>query len=207
MAGNPELIAYYRAHHDERVYGTSSVKQIRYIRPWVRLRRPASILDYGAGQGRLTELLPAAVKHRYDPAIPEIAALPAQPVDLLINVDVLEHIEEHDLDAVLDEMRRAASEAIIIIDTIKAKRILQDGRNAHVTLRPHTWWLERLRRHFPDVEAIPTARSSRAGFKTWKGSLVERARFRLLWLGETVLYLAQRSIGRHKSLWRLPKGA
>jgi hypothetical protein len=170
VTGDPKLIEEYRRIHAERAYGNSSVKNLRFIRPEIQLLRPKSVLDYGCGQSKLIDQLelgyPAEL-HRYDPAIPDYGIKPSRPVDLLINIDVLEHIEEADLDDVIGEMRSLCRHAIIIIDTKPAVTLLADGRNAHVTLKPRTWWHQRLAKHFGHLEPIATVRRSRAGFKTW----------------------------------------
>ena len=202
MTGNPELIDQYRRIHASAAYGTTSVKNLRFIRPEIQLLRPATVLDYGCGQSKLIDLLelgyPASLV-RYDPAIPAIAQKPSGLFDLLINVDVLEHIEETDLDAVLSEMRGFCHDALIIIDTRPAKKLLSDGRNAHVTIRPHDWWRERLSRHFSHLEAVGTVRRSRAGFRTWSRKPGDAARFLRLRAAENVRHLASRLTGRHKS--------
>jgi hypothetical protein len=131
---------------------------------------PTSILDYGCGQSRLLEAL--ALGHsvelmRYDPAIPAYAKKPEKPADLLINIDVLEHVEEKDLDEVLSEMSSLCRHAIIIVDTKPAAAILPNGANAHATVRSHAWWRQRLTPFFPVLLPIAVARRSRAGFKTW----------------------------------------
>lgn len=204
MAGNADLITYYETTHAERIYGTSSVKHIPFVRPWVHVRQPRSIIDYGCGQSHFTDLLklgPQVRTVRYDPAIPDYAALPTESFDLLINIDVLEHIEEADVDTVLAEMRALSPNAIIIIDTKAAHHTLPDGRNAHVTLRPHAWWHKKLSQHFDHVEPISTRRSSRAGFKTWPSTVSERLRYRALRAAEAAGYYARRLVGRHKTQW------
>ena len=199
MTGNPELIDQYREIHASRVYGATSVKNLRFLRPEIRLLRPQSILDYGCGQSRLLEALELGYpveRRRYDPAIPDYAEKPSAPADLLINVDVLEHIEEADLDTVLAEMRALCREAIIIVDTKPAKAVLPDGRNAHVTLRPRAWWQAKISEHFGPLSPIATVRSSRAGFKTWRRTPVETLRYALMRAAETAVYYLQRLAGR-----------
>jgi len=176
LAGNPELIEQYRQIHAARVYGDTSVKNLRFIRADIQLLAPRSILDYGCGQSPLLDALqlghPVELV-RYDPAVPAWSTKPHSPVDLLLNVDVLEHVEERDLDAVLADMAALCRNAMIIIDTRPASAILPDGRNAHVTVRPHAWWRARLARHFPQLYPLATARSTRAGFKTWSRTRVQ----------------------------------
>ncbi|MGI9382588.1 MAG: methyltransferase domain-containing protein [Methyloligellaceae bacterium] len=180
MVGDPELIEQYAHIHASRVYGATSVKNLRFLRPEIRLRRPRSILDYGCGQSRLLDELDLGypvILHRYDPAIPDYAKKPEGAVDLLLNIDVLEHIEEEDLDRVLAEMRAACRDAIIIVDTRPASAILPDGRNAHVTLRPPAWWRDKLAEVFGSLEPVRTVRRSRAGFKTWRRGSAETLRY------------------------------
>lgn len=197
MTGNPKLIEQYRRIHETTAYGNTSVKNLRFLRPEVRLLRPQSILDYGCGQSRLLEELDldySAELVRYDPAIPGYARKPSKIFDLLVNVDVLEHIEECDLDAVLAEMRSLCRDAIIIIDTKPASKLLSDGRNAHVTLKPHDWWRNRLLGHFERLEPVKAARRSRAGFKTWSRTPGQTVKYYAMRAGESARFYASRAL-------------
>lgn len=206
MAGNADLVDYYARTHDARVYGTSSVKYIRHLRPEIAILRPRSILDYGCGQSIFLDCLDLGYEVellRYDPAIPAYAKLPEKKADLLVSIDVLEHIEEEDLDQVMTEMRASARHALIVIDTRPANHMLPDGRNAHVSLHPHDWWRERLSRHFGHLEPVRTARRSRAAFRTWPRSRAETLRYTGLRAGESLSYYARRLVGRHKRHWKV----
>ena len=199
MAGNDELIAQYREIHASQAYGDTSIKNLRFLRPEIKLLKPQSIIDYGCGQSPLLEMLdldyPVEL-HRYDPAIPAHSSKPEGKFDLLINVDVLEHIEESDLDDVISEMAGFAKNAIIIVDTAPAKLVLPDGRNAHVTLHNHAWWKERLSRHFAHLEPIATARRTRAGFKTWsRAGLADTLKYGAMRAGETMRHYGRRLTG------------
>lgn len=205
MADESSLIDYYGSVHSSRVYGTSSVKYVRFLRPQIRLLNPKSILDYGCGQSRFLESLaldPTPELLRYDPAIPDYATPPSTAAELLVNIDVLEHIDEADLDGVLSQMRSLCEEAIIVVDTSPAKHTLPDGRNAHVTLRSHDWWREQIERHFGPVFSIPVPRRSRAAFRTWQGDLGSRLRFLRYRVSENLVYYARRLVGRHKQDWK-----
>jgi hypothetical protein len=198
VTGNPGLIDQYRQVHAASIYGTTSVKNLRFLRPEIKLLKPRSILDYGCGQSRLIDMLDVGYPvelYRYDPAIPTYANKPDKVVDLLISIDVLEHIEEADLDEVLTEMRASCRNAVIVIDTKPAKAILPDGRNAHVTVRPHAWWREKLLAHFSRLEPVATVRRSRAGFKTWARTPYQSAGYLALRLGEEARYHARRLSG------------
>lgn len=165
------LIDAYRDIHGSRVYGASSARQAPFIMHDVRALRPGSIIDYGCGQSPLIDMLgvtDSVERVRYDPAIPAYSARPQRRFDLLINVDVLEHIREPDLDQILDEMRGLCRDAIIIVDTIEAKLVLPSGENAHVTIRPKPWWREKLGGHFPLLVPIAASGGRRAAFRTWR---------------------------------------
>jgi len=200
VAGNQKLIDNYRQIHAEKIYGSTAIRNLRFIRPDIEILHPKSILDYGCGQSNLMDALKLSYPvemHRYDPAIPAVSVKPEGVVDLLINVDVLEHIEEEDLDEVIGDMRVSCRNALIIIDMKAASVTLPDGRNAHVTLKPRDWWHQQLSRHFDHLEPVATARSSRAGFKTWSRSGMGDVRYYRKRLGESIRYYLKHVAGKH----------
>ena len=92
----------------------------------------------------------------YDPAFPEYG--PPRPADLLVCIDVLEHVELDHLDDVLDELARLTRKlALITVHTGPAKKALSDGRNAHLIQQWPSWWLKRLVDRFEiiHVQAVP----------------------------------------------------
>lgn len=169
-----DLIAQYRViHANSPGYGSSSSKRLPFILPYVRATGARSIIDYGCGQSALPDMLEAAadcIVTRYDPALSQYAQRPSGRFDLLVSIDVLEHIPEPDVGATLADMASLAERAIIIVDTKPAATFLPDGRNAHVTLRPAQWWAERLREAYPTVEPIAVRRRP-ASFRTWSMGL------------------------------------
>ena len=202
MVGNSKLIEEYAQIHASQVYGNTSLKNLRLIRPEIQLLKPRSIVDYGCGQSALMDRLDLGYpieRHRYDPAIPALANKPDGTVDLLINIDVLEHVEEADLDDVLADMRSLCREALIIVDTAPAKGTLPDGRNLHVTLKPHDWWRERITRHFGPLHPVRTLRRARAGFKTWQRGPKQTLQYHLMRVREDTRYYAKRIQGKHKA--------
>lgn len=202
MAGNEKLIRQYEKIHAERSYGNTSVRNLRFIRPDIKLLHPLSVIDYGCGQSDLVDQLNlgyAVETHRYDPAIPAFSKMPEKKVDLLLNVDVLEHIEEQDLDAVLSAMRAVCRNALIIVDLKEAALLLDDGRNAHVTIRPREWWEKKISQHFGKLYPVATARSSRAGFRTWERKGLEKIAYALLRVRYTLVYYFFRALG--KKVW------
>lgn len=166
-----DLIQQYRLIHSREAWGNTSVKNLPYILPYIAELRPKTIIDFGCGQSSLADELNKATGAsavRYDPAIPEFSTKPEGKFDLLVNVDVLEHIPEDELEPIIAEMASFAKDALIIIDTGPAVLVLPDGRNAHVTQHDQDWWAERLGAHYPYLEPIRVRSKRRAAFKTWK---------------------------------------
>jgi hypothetical protein len=114
------------------------------------------VLDYGCGS-RLS--LPTALHEKqlvrhgfkyqaYDPGVPKYASPPV-PAELVVCLDVLEHIEEDCIDDVLDHLATLTEAVgVFAIDTGPAVKVLSDGRNAHLLQRPPEWWLPRLMARF-----------------------------------------------------------
>ncbi len=173
-------------------------QRLPWLLPYIKLLGPWSAVDYGCGRSAVAEQVSAAVGcsvERYDPAIPEYATRPHWWSDLLINIDVLEHIEEPDIDATLRDMASLAAHAIVVIDTRPATTLLPDGRNAHVTLRAPEWWRERLRQHYPVVEPVWVWKRP-AAFITWRASRGERARIRIETAAAWLRLVARKATGR-----------
>lgn len=64
--------------------------------------------------------------------------------------DVLEHVEPDLLTNVLIDIREYADKAVyLVISTRLAAKVLADGRNAHLIVKPLDWWQEVLTQHFP----------------------------------------------------------
>lgn len=122
----------------------------------------ASIVDYGCGKGRLSTALEAAGFDvtRYDPAT--YPGDPA-PADLVVCLDVMEHVEPEHVDAVLEHIAWLARRAAYLVISLEpAVKVLTDGRNAHLTIWPADAWLGRLARYFDRIEILPHPTGGRA---------------------------------------------
>ncbi|MGF1619150.1 MAG: class I SAM-dependent methyltransferase [Rhodomicrobiaceae bacterium] len=175
------LIAQYRTLHTQNVYGASSLRRAPYILPHVKSLKAKTVLDYGCGQSALYEKIEKLGTQvtRYDPAIPSLSKKPGGKFDLVINIDVMEHLPEDEIDGFIADIASYSSNALFIIDTIPAKTILPDGQNAHLTVRPPSWWQARLKKYFPHVEPFYVRPQWRAAFRTWPYSPFERAILKL----------------------------
>jgi len=142
--------------HRNPEYGVASVHYAPIVAAILAQAHATELLDYGAGKGRLGETLRNQIKgpltiHHYDPAIPEWSASPA-PCKFVACIDVLEHIEPHLLDNVLDDLKRVtAGVGVFTVHTGAAVKVLSDGRNAHLIQQPPDWWLPKIMRRFEVV--------------------------------------------------------
>jgi FkbM family methyltransferase len=115
------------------------------------------ILDYGCGKQTLAAALPDRQVRGYDPAIPALSA-PAAPADLVVCTDVLEHVEPSCIEDVLDDLCRVTGKAALItVATRPAVKTLADGRNAHLTVKPFTWWKEHFLARFDLLDVVEEA--------------------------------------------------
>lgn len=106
------------------------------------------LLDWGCGHNvNLAKHLkvPHKVTYQaYDPGVPRFAKDPV-PAEMVACIDVLEHIEPEYLENVLDELARLAEAVIFVtVTTCAALKKLSDGRNAHLTQQPMSWWMPKL---------------------------------------------------------------
>jgi hypothetical protein len=139
--------------HRNPNYGVASLEYAPVVAQVIDTTGFSELLDYGAGKGRLGQVLDAQFErrltiHHYDPAIPEWSAAPA-PCKLVACIDVLEHIEPHLLDNVLDDLKRVTLRVgIFTVHTGPAAKVLADGRNAHLIQEPAAWWLPKIFERF-----------------------------------------------------------
>ena len=113
---------------------------------------PVSALDFGCGSMAADFLNalypgPGVMKYAYDPGVPGLESASDIPrfVDLLFCLDVMEHIPEPNVADTLRGLSHLTDHAIFIVHHWTAKAILPNGENAHVTVKPPEWWLERMR--------------------------------------------------------------
>ena len=121
-----------------------------------------TILDYGAGKASAYHSLAGAhsscaVKWMpawgesvrvtlFDPGYVPYATLPEGHFDGVISTDVLEHLAEHDVPWVLQEIfNRARGFVYASIANYPARKVLPNGENAHTCQKPMVWWEHQFR--------------------------------------------------------------
>jgi hypothetical protein len=140
--------------------GKSLRDHVTPIAALVHARRARTILDYGSGKGQLYEAFPGESPDSryktlpawdgarvtcYDPAYPPFAVPVQQQYDGVVSTDVLEHVADDDIPWLLDELFRHARHFVYAVAACyPARKVLPNGENAHVTLRPMNWWREQM---------------------------------------------------------------
>ena len=137
-----------RLHKVNNNYGSASLAHIQTIKNLMTETNTRTLSDYGAGKKNLYKgLLDLGHSNfeyfAYDPVFPEYG-LPKK-AELVCCIDVMEHIELEFLDDILDEIKDITLRfCYFSIATIPAKKVLSDGRNAHIIQQPSRWWLLKL---------------------------------------------------------------
>lgn len=110
-----------------------------------------SILDYGCGSSTLKQSFAqkGTLKHfdfrEYDPCVPGKDGKRPDKADLVVNTDVMEHIEPEFIDNVFLELyNRSLKGTLIVIATVGSKEWLTPEINAHRTVQPAEWWIKRV---------------------------------------------------------------
>lgn len=135
-------------HAANKGFGTSGQKWATAVQFLHKKFKINSILDYGCGKQTLGAALPNLNIVGYDPAIPELSKKPT-PADLVVCGDVLEHVEPEYIDMVIEDLDKLSNKiTFIVLSTRAAKKILQDGRNAHLIIEKPEWWINKFETKF-----------------------------------------------------------
>ena len=123
--------------------GHMILKYIPQIKEVIKKYNIETILDYGCGKA---EFLPKKWNvYKYDPAIPEFEKKPklGNKFDLVVCIDVLEHIPETDLPKIVKEIFDYSNKYVFCTAAVKeASKTLPNGLNAHATVQNEKWWKE-----------------------------------------------------------------
>lgn len=133
--------------------GYTCCAHVDMIASLVKKHATRTMLDYGCGKGyqylgrRIHEQWGGILPTCYDVGVRQLNAKPTGTFDGVICCDVLEHIEEHDVDAILADIFGYAKRFVFLsIACVPAKirAPLPDGRNVHVTVKPPDWWRDKI---------------------------------------------------------------
>ena len=158
-----KLENYYRKIHDEGVQGEdpkliydglSTVIFADLIKIIIKKNSLSTLLDYGSGKGNRyynksiygKKMYPPLKDYwkikptLFDPGVPY--KKPKNKIfDIVISIDVLEHIPFQDLNWVIEEIFSFAKKIVFLnIACYPANKLLPNGQNAHVSIFPPLWW-------------------------------------------------------------------
>ena len=134
-------------HAENKKYGTCGKYYLTDVVGILKDMNSQDVLDYGFGKSTLANNLPFSIK-QYDPCVDQFSDEPS-PADLVVCTDVLEHIEPEFLDNVFKHLVLLTKKrCYITANTGEAMKKLPDGRNAHLTIKPHDWWENKIKEYF-----------------------------------------------------------
>jgi len=158
---NKHLIDQYTILHNQTEgYGNGyndTTLNLDHLSNFLSVYESKMILDYGCGKGDLTKYLNKSYTcYGYDPAIEEFDnEYRGIDFDTIVCLDVLEHIPEAELDALLNNIKSYNVDSLyFIVSTRYAKTKLPDGRNCHETVKPPGWWEKLFKTTFSDKTVV-----------------------------------------------------
>lgn len=152
MLFTPKYQEQQRLLHETGTYGFGGNKKANYQRiidTLLNAFQCNSVLDYGCGPKALlgNAINPPVEYTGYDIVQPWRHA--SVPHDMVVMIDVLEHIEPDCLHDVLDHIQSLTKKVFFAsVHTAPAKKFLEDGRNAHLIQKPMAWWFPKLAARF-----------------------------------------------------------
>jgi len=154
-------------HNRNQKYGGKGDAWADRVLGYIADEGAASYLDYGCGKGNLLNEVrsrrPDLIANGYDPV-----TMPGdpKPAEFVTANDVLEHIEMKYLYRVLAHIASLTEKrALLVISQRLANKRLADGRNAHLIVKPTSWWMPRLKEHFREVVEVDPIKPSRVGIE------------------------------------------
>jgi len=137
---------------DKRAWSGGGALYVNEVIKLCRKCEATSLLDYGCGFVDMRAEIDASGQvldrtitvQSYDPGVPGRERLP-EPADVVLCVDVLEHVEPDRVQTVLKHVFALTLKcALIVISCRPAEKRLPDGRNAHLTIDTSGWWQHQL---------------------------------------------------------------
>ena len=134
--------------------GLSTISFAEIIKKIIKKNNCKTLLDYGSGKGnryfnnsKLGKISYPPLKEYWDiePTLFDPGVSYPRPIkkkfDIVISIDVLEHIPFEDLKWVINEIFEYSKDVVFInVACYPAKVLLSNGKNAHVSLFEPWWW-------------------------------------------------------------------
>lgn len=155
--------ALYEQYYRNKPSKPSVNHRLPQILAFAEKIKARSILDYGCGGYASIEGNCNLRVQSYDPAVPAYSGSP-RPADLVVCLDVLEHVEPNCIEDVIANLRRLAGKGIFLsVSCEPSTKQLPDGSPWHIFVKPEAYWRER----FKDFDALEfdAARNQLTGLK------------------------------------------
>ncbi len=145
------LAANYKMHEDSAFDGLDPLVYAPGLIQVFEEFQCKDILDYGCGGGALAKYLDLPI-YEFDICVKGKDADPT-PRDLVVCFDVLEHAEPEYLDKILAHIVSKTKKVahFVIANVPDEGKLLPDGRNPHLIVKPPEWWQWKLSQHFSFV--------------------------------------------------------
>ena len=140
--------------------GISTIPYAPIIKKIINKNNLSSLLDYGCGKGEFYENkftldnndYPSFRKFwginidLYDPCYKKHNVLIKEKTyDIVICIDVLEHIPQEDIDVVLEQISLLSKKYIFLnVGCYEAAALLPNGENAHINIQEPKWWYDKM---------------------------------------------------------------
>jgi SAM-dependent methyltransferase len=144
----------YHIQHQTHWIGESLGEYKYQIWDVIARKNVKTVLDYGCGKAHFHKLLfnnpktpgaPTVQLTPYDPAYFPFAEKPTGKFDLVLCIDVMEHVQEDQINNVLEDIFSFSDNVFLTITCYKATQTLLNGKNAHYTVKKPEWWKEKLK--------------------------------------------------------------
>ena len=155
-----DLMSGNRRNSHEAYNGQSTLAFAKLIRDIIKKNQIKTLLDYGCGKGFFydNELNIGDQNLKslrsywdikidlYDPCYEKHSQLDEKKLyDMVMSIDVLEHIPSQDIDWVLERIISKANKYVFInVACYSAVALLPTGNNAHITVKSPEWWNQKI---------------------------------------------------------------
>jgi predicted DNA-binding protein len=155
----------FHQSNEQNWAGEALAEYKHQIKENIKTKNVKTILDYGCGK---------AVFHKYffknydvfcyDPAVNKFSTKPesGRKFDLLLCIDVMEHVQEDKVDEVLTDIFSYSNNVFLTITCYPATQILLNGKNAHYCIKNPEWWQEKLNKYEGKYNVIYQTKSYRS---------------------------------------------
>ena len=140
------------------------------IKQVINLTKSNSIIDFGCGKAKyyfeeiyiknnsysnVSNYWGINDVYLYDPGVVNFSKYPNKKADVVICIDVVEHIPENDAIKFIDDLFQLAYKFVfVVIACYPAKKKLPDGRNVHLCIKTANEWkkiISDIKKKYPNI--------------------------------------------------------